>query len=268
MIQSWRPRTDTLSSSSGTAAESYFGFPLAAQQSDRRLRSHSSGWGVQRYHPKFQPGVISAVSYRVRRLLHHQHRYESLQNFTCSNSICPSPSSILRHSENLPWPTTRFWRGGSCSWRNRKLWLRPCRPSGKIPTSHPKISMPAAPRLVANRTAKREKRWRAKTCGQENSWEAGETVAASQTSFDFQEPPKKSKKAAGKESTKAGKKGSCHWSDRFFFNLYSFIYFWLIWIFPALRCEGFSRQRQRSTGGSRGKPCDYYAQCLHLIHAE
>lgn len=35
-----------LSSPSGTEAESYFGFPLAAQQSHRRLRSHTSGWGV------------------------------------------------------------------------------------------------------------------------------------------------------------------------------------------------------------------------------
>lgn len=41
-----RRREFTLCSSPGTAAESYSGFPLVAQQSDRRLRSHALGRGV------------------------------------------------------------------------------------------------------------------------------------------------------------------------------------------------------------------------------
>lgn len=42
-----------------------------------------------------------------------------------------------------------------------------------------------------------------------NTWEIGETMVASETSFDSQEAPKKTKKPAGKENTKAGKKGNC-----------------------------------------------------------
>lgn len=52
--------TPFLSSPSGTEAESYFGFPLAAQQWDRRLRSRTSGWGV--CHHKSSSLVLSVMS--------------------------------------------------------------------------------------------------------------------------------------------------------------------------------------------------------------